>query len=434
MRLAERGAAVTLVEMRPRLGGRATSMNDPKTGELLDNCQHVVMRCCTALMQLYDTLGVADRIVWHQRFHFVHADGTRDTLAAGWLPAPMHLAGSFLKLRGLGLRDKFAIARAMHEVYWRSTPRDINTQSFADWLQQRRQPRRAVERFWEPTVVSACNETLDRVAAGYALQVFREGFLAGKTGYEMGLADVPLAELYSPTSGLIERAADGAGGGGRIVTATVKSFDYDTRTKRVRAAVLNDGTRLTADAFVSALPFDALDRVADEAMKADDPRLQRLGEFEVSPIIGLHLWVRIPEGGAVMGLPHVALTGSPIHWFFNRGGDGGGVQHLHGVVSAAHDLVDLPNAEILDMAVRELRRLVPGCGEAELVDGRVVKERRATFSCRPGVDTFRPDTSGAIGNLFLAGDWCATGWPATMEGAARSGFAAAEGFWRSHGH
>lgn len=427
--LVKHGVKVTLLEMRPRLGGRATSMDDPDfpgAGELLDNCQHVVMRCCTELLKLYEMLGVADRIEWHRRFYFVHADGTRDELAAGWLPAPMHFAGSFVRFRGLGWHDKLAIARAMHEIYWSKVPPEINAISFAEWLKKRRQPTRAIERFWLPTVVSACNETLDRVAAGYALQVFREGFMASKRAYEMGLSDVPLAKLYDPAAAQIKAA------GGQVLTGTVKTLDYDPATGRIGAAVLNDGTRLEADAFVSALPFDALDRVVDDAMKADDARLQRLGDFEVSPILGLHLWVGLPGGSPrlveAMRWPHVVLTGSPIQWFFNRGWDARrDAQHLHGVVSAAHDLVDTPNAEILELAMRELKDFVPGCAEAELVDGRVIKERRATFSVVPGVDSLRPDAVGPIKNLHLAGDWTATGWPATMEGAARSGFYAAAG-------
>lgn len=429
VRLAEAGHAVTLVEMRPRLGGRATSLEDPKSGELIDNCQHVLMRCCTSLLALYELLGVADRMMWHRDFTFVHGDGTRAELGAGWLPAPLHFAGAFATFKGLSLGDKFAIGRAMAAIRSMSlAKRDaFSAISFADWLKQHRQPARAIERFWEVTVVSACNETLDRVAAGYGLQVFQEGFLANKTNYEMGLSDVPLAELYDPAARVIEAA------GGRIVTASVKSFDYEAEAKHVTAAVLNDGTRLEADAFVSALPFEVLDRVADDAMKADDARLQRLGEFEVSPIVGLHLWVRSPGGGTKntgdasgpMSVPHVVLTGSPIQWVFDQGTDADGVQHLHGVVSAAHNLVDTPNAEILDLAMRELRRFVPGCENAELVKGRVIKERRATFACVPGIDALRPAASGAIKNFLLAGDWCATGWPATMEGAARSGFAAA---------
>ncbi|MEO0514924.1 MAG: hydroxysqualene dehydroxylase HpnE [Planctomycetota bacterium] len=425
--LAKQDVEVTLVEMRPRLGGRATSLEDPKTGQLIDNCQHVLMRCCTSLLELYETLGVADRMVWHRDFTFVHGDGTPAELGAGWLPAPLHFAGAFLKFKGLTLGDKIAIARAMMAIRGMSLEKRnaLNAISFADWLKQQRQPPRAIERFWEVTVVSACNETLDRVAAGYGLQVFQEGFLANKTNYEMGLSDVPLAELYDPAARVIEAA------GGRIVTAGVKSFDYDPAAKRIHAVMLNDGTRWEADAFVSALPFEVLDRVADDAMKADDPRLQRLGEFEVSPIVGLHLWVRSPSGGASMTVPHVVLTGSPIQWVFDQGTNAEGVQHLHGVVSAAHGLVDTPNAEILELAMRELRRFGPGCGEAELVEGRVIKERRATFACVPGVDVLRPTAAGAITNLQLAGDWCETGWPATMEGAACSGFAAAAAASRS---
>ena len=428
--LAREGAKVLLLETRKKLGGRATSHTDQKTGETIDNCQHVLMRCCTSLLELYEQLGVADRMVWHRDFTFVHGDGTRAELGAGWLPAPLHFAGAFARFKGLSLGDKFAIGRAMAAIRFMSRPkRDaLDAVSFADWLQQHRQPARAIERFWEVTVVSACNESLDRVAAGYALQVFQEGFLENKTNYEMGLSDVPLAELYDPAVQTIEAA------GGRLVTASVKSLDYDAEVKHIRAAVLNDGTRLEADAFISALPFDVLDRVADEAGKADDPRLQRLGEIGVSPIVGLHLWIKSSADAAngtevsegVMTVPHVVLTGSPIQWVFDQGTDADGVQHLHGVVSAAHDMVDTPNAEIIDLAMNELRRFVPGCADAELVKGRVIKERRATFGCVPGIDALRPTADGGIKNLLLAGDGCATGGPATMEGAARSGCAAAD--------
>ncbi|MEM9883954.1 MAG: hydroxysqualene dehydroxylase HpnE [Planctomycetota bacterium] len=423
VRLAGRGVAVTLVEMRPRLGGRATSLEDPETGGLIDNCQHVTMRCCTALTELYETLGVAGRVAWHGRYHFVHADDTADTLAAGPLPAPLHLAGSFLRFRGLSFGDKWAIGRALVGVrrMKRADREALNTITFASWLEQQRQPPRAVERFWEPTVVGACNETVEAVAAGYALQIFADGLLAGRRGYEMGLSDVPLARLYDPAE-----AAVTAAGGRLLRPASLRGLDYDPDTKRVTAARLADGTRLTADAFVSALPFEALDRVIDDPLRRDDERLGRLGELHTSPILGLHLWVCRPDRRPVLERPHVVLTGSPIHWFFDHGTDADGVQHLHGVVSAAHDLIDRPNAETLDLALAELQRVAPVTDDVELVRGRVIKERRATFSARPGVDALRPATTGTVRNLLLAGDWTATGWPATMEGAARSGFTAAD--------
>ena len=417
---------VTLLEMRPRLGGRAGSAPAGQGQPLLDNCQHVVMGCCTAVLHLYKSLGVADRIAWHDRYTFVHGDGTVDRLAVGRLPAPLHLAASMLRFRGLSWRDKLAIARAVAPVRRMADAqlRAANAESFAAWLHRHRQPDRAIERFWRPAVVSACNESLERVAAGYGLKVLRDGFLASKAGARMGLPTVPLDELYGRTATLL---AD-AGGTLRLGT-TVKQIGYDAATRRVTGVTLNTGECLDADAVVAALPPEALQRVIDPAMRSDDVRLRRLDELEVSPILGLHLWVRLPEAVEQDLLPHVVLTGSPVHWFFDRGPDpsrGDGARHLHGVISAAADLLDRPNRELIELAMRELRRFVPGYADAELIEGRVLKERRATFAALPGVDALRPSTAGAIGNLMLAGDWCDMGWPATMEGAARSGFAAAE--------
>lgn len=432
VRLADAGAAVTLLEMSPRLGGRATSRPDPKArGAELDNCQHVVMHCCTEILDLYDTLGVGDQLDWHDRFHFVHADGTRDTLARGWLPAPLHLAGSFLRWRGLGWRDKVAIAGALLRMRRLSAAQrgGLNGCTFGDWLRGGPGPpsARAWERFWEPTVVSACNLGGDAVAAGYAIQVFVDGMMAGRRGYEMGLSRVPLARLYDPAAARLARA------GGRVrFGARVKSLVLD-RTPgraRVRAVGLADGEQLDAEWVVSALPADALARVLPEGAGVLDPRLARLDELGASPIVGLHLWLTDAAGGPLpMPVPHLALTGSALHWLFDRGVDAEPAgRHLHGVISGAESLAGCPAVELLELALAEVRRVVPGAADALLVDGRVVVERRATFAAVPGVDALRPvagSSAAGLSNLWLAGDWTATGWPATMEGAARSGRAAA---------
>lgn len=430
VRLADAGARVTLLEMTPRLGGRATSRPDPKAGGAdLDNCQHVVMRCCTEILDLYDTLGVGDQLDWHDRFHFVHADGTRDTLARGWLPAPLHLAGSFLRWGGLGWRDKVAIGRTLRAMSRVTVAqrRGLNDVTFGQWLKQgpAAPSANALERFWQPTVVSACNLPCDQVAAGYAIQVFVDGMMAGRRGYEMGLSRVPLARLYDPAAARIE----GAGGAVRF-GARVKVLEADEG--RVTAVQMADGERVVADAYVAALPPEALARALPQGAEAADARLARLGELQVSPIVGLHLWLTDGAGAPLtMPVPHLALTGSRLHWLFDRGIDTRPVgRHLHGVISGAAGEAEWSADDLLTLGLDEVRRVVPGAGDAVLVDGRVVVERRATFAAEPGVDALRPATACAPGagfeNLFLAGDWTATGWPATMEGAARSGRAAAE--------
>ena len=430
VRLAGRGVPVTLVETRKRLGGRATSFNDPDTGELLDNCQHVLMSGCTNLMDLYKRLGVSKKIQWSHRLHFMSGDATRgeatlDTLLADDLPAPMHMLRPMLKFKGMSLRTKLAIMRGMVSIMQVShaSRRFLEDVSFADFLERNGQPPAAIDRFWNVVCMSACNGTVEEVAASYAVMVFQEGFMYNTAAQEMGVSSVPLAELYDPAEAAIQQS------GGKVLLGTsVQGIEYeDGRVAFVRTA---DGQELFADAFISALPFDRLDKLATEDMKRADERLAHLDEFTVNPILGIHLKFRAAHGGPVMQLPHAILTDSPLQWIFNKGFDlseaNFGAHHLHGVISAAHDWVDKPADEILKMAEAECRKhLSPDIDGATLEYGKVIKEKRATFVPRPGIDRIRPDAAGAIDNLFLAGDWTQTHWPATMEGAVRSGYAAA---------
>ncbi len=415
VRLAERGVRVTLLETRKRLGGRATSHIDPRTGEKIDNCQHVLLGCCTNLIDLYRRMGVDDRIAWHRRLHFADKQGHRDVLEGDDLPAPLHTAESLWRFGCLSFTEKLAISRAMPAIIrlGRSGRDALDERTFADWLVEHRQPPGAVEKFWAVITISALNETPDRASAAYALQVFQEGFLAHRDAYVMGVSAVPLVDLYDPA----ERVVEAAGGEVRF-GAAARELQHDGR--RITGVQLASGETIAADRYVSAMPFDRLDRVIDDELRPADPRLRSLREFDVSPIIGIHLWYDRP----VLRLPHLIFVDSPLQWVFNHGGEAGG-QHLHGVISAAREWEDRPSDEIVEIARRELDRYLPATRSAELLRGRAIKEKRATFSVRPGLDRIRPGPTGAVENLLLAGDWCATGWPATMEGAVRSGYAAA---------
>lgn len=427
--LAERGRRVTLVETRQRLGGRATSFSDPTTGDLLDNCQHVLLGCCTSLIDLYRRLGVLDLIEWHRRLYFRDAAGHLDVLEADDLPAPLHMTRALMGFRGLSLRDKLAISRGMWAMMrvGRAGRRALGDVSFTDWMVQHGQPRSAIDRFWAVIIISACNEQPDRVAARYALQVFQDGFLNHEASYVMGLSAAPLVKLYDPASALIERA------GGRVMLSS-GAERLEMEGGRVRTLQLTDGTVLQADAFVSAVPFDRLAKLLPLEAAGRDERLRGLMQLTVSPIIGIHLFFDRP----VMTLPHLILMDSPLQWIFNKSGAGvetsstrdtrhptSASQHLHGVISAAHDLVDQPAEVIAALAEAEMRKALNIPAAARVTHQRVVKEKRATFSVSPGSDCWRAKPTGEIANLVLAGDWTDTGWPATMEGAVRSGYTAA---------
>ena len=427
VRLADHGLRVTLVETRKRLGGRATSFVDPQTGQLLDNCQHVLMGCCTNLLDLYARLGVADRIAWHDRLYFCDGVGRIDMLEPDDLPAPVHYSAALLHFKGLSLADKVAIARGMLAMMRLDGVErgQWHERTFTDWLRVHRQTTGAIRKFWSVIIISALNELPERVAADYAIQVFRDGFLCHEDAARMGLPNVPLVQLYDAAERVLVRA-----GGNVMLSTSAEAFTW--KGGRVASLRVDGGRELTGDVYVSALPFDRLAKVCPPEMVAADARLQSLDAFTVSPIIGIHVWLDRP----VMQLPHLILTESPLQWIFNKGVDQPPVesdsphpaQHLHGVISAAHDLVDHPTDAIADLAVREIRSaLGPDAANVNVLHHRVVKEKRATFSARPGIEALRPAAAGPIpgGNLFLAGDWCRTGWPATMEGATRGGYQAA---------
>ena len=433
VRLAGAGVRVTLVERSPRLGGRATSFVDPVTGEVVDNCQHVLLGCCTNLIDCYRRLGVADRIRWHRRLYFCAPPaGTDDpvdidVLESDDLPAPLHMTRALMAFKSLCLLEKLAIGRGMLAIMRLGARRSkLHDRTFAEWLYTLGQPQAAIEKFWAPIVTSACNELPQRVAADYAIQIFQEGFLANENAYVMGVPAVPLIELYQRAEQVM-RDVDGE----LLLSTSAASVDYEQG--RITALHLANGNTLHADAFVSAVPFDRLSQLCPPELLDADPRLGQLAGFEVSPIIGVHLWYSMPWGRPVMMLPHLVLLDSPLQWVFNKGVDDrgdSGRHYLHGVISAAHDLIDKPMQHIRALCDCEIRKVLPRARDAELLYARVIKEKRATFSASPGIDARRPTAQGSTRNLYLAGDWTATGWPATMEGAVRSGYLAASAVLR----
>lgn len=430
VRLAEAGHRPIIIETRKKLGGRATSFVDPRTGEMLDNCQHVVMGCCTNLLDLYDRLGVLDRIEWHRTLYWADARGRIDVMKAGLLPAPFHLMRSLSRMKLLSGVEKRAIGRAMRAIMRigiAGRQRWVN-RTFNEFLIEQQQPQRAVDVFWNVIVVSACNMSVDRVGASFALQVFQEGFCAHRFAYVMGLPTVPLMELYDAAENVIRQAGASDDDDDAIIRLgeSAKAIAFDG--SRVTGVVTEHGV-IEAAAIVSTVPFDRLDKLCSDTLKAADTRLQNLDRFEVSPILGVHL--RFDQ--QVMDLPHVVLAECRTQWVFNKGVDAQGRQHLHAVISAADDWMPLDEAEIVERVLADIHRCIPRSVGLQPIEARSVKEKRATFAAVPGIDRYRPSAQpgtlglggGGVRNLYLAGDWCETGWPATMEGAARSGYLAA---------
>jgi zeta-carotene desaturase len=384
----------------------------------------VLLGCCTNLLDFYKRAGVQDKIRWYEKLTFLEPGGRASEISPSALPAPLHTAPAFLRAHCLNFRDKLGISRAMAALA-PSAPIDIG-ESFLDWLKRHGQTEQAIDRFWKTILVSALNEELDQVSVPYAAQVVRESFLKSAAAGRMGIPTVPLTDLYS-TAGDYIRGRDGD----IQLRAGVESFRADDSG----VVVMANGQERRFDFLVMAVPFDVLGRLLPND-PLSSPLAAELSQFSTSPITGIHLWF----DRQISDLDHAVLLDRTIQWMFHksrliesRENNSGNGSYVEFVVSCSRSLVEKSKPEIIEMALKEAQEFFPASREAKLLKSTVIKEVHATYSARPGIDQYRPKPASAWPRVFLAGDWTATGWPATMEGAVRSGYLAAEAVARSTG-
>jgi squalene-associated FAD-dependent desaturase len=404
------------------------------------------MACCTNLADFCQRVGTGSLFRRESAVDFLGPDGRLSRLEAGILPAPFHLAGSFLRARYLSLADKLRVAYGlaclrMAKVGLRSAKArphpaparaECAEESFAAWLLRHGQTVRTINLYWATVLVSALNERLEQMDVGHARKVFLDGFLRHRDAFQIEVPLVPLGELY----GTRLEAWLGAQDVAVRLTTGVRGVDEDAR-----GVVLRSGEHIGADYLVLAVPFDRVRGLLPAALAARIPDLAGLDAMRAAPITGVHLWFDRP----VCPLPHVVTVGRLIQWVFNHtaiqgraaaaaGAEAGNPgQYLQLVISAAYDLLALDKAAILDVVLAELGEIWPEARTARLLRSWVVTEHGATFAVRPGIEALRPPQRTPVAGLFLAGDWTATGWPATMEGAVRSGYRAAEGILKDLG-
>ncbi len=426
--LAEAGLRVQLVERRGYLGGRASSYRHPGVDEVIDNCQHVLFGCCTNLIGFYTRIGVEKKIHWTRTMTMIEPGGQRSALGPSWLPAPLHGLPSLLAAKALTRQDKKALMRAFRAFMRPVAPE--STQTLGSWLRENGQTQGAIDRFWRLVIASALNADLDEIALPYAAKVIRELFLNSAEAGAMGMSSVPLSDLYAGAEQFLRER-----GGEVIFNSGVESAKWDEETSgwsmNTRAGML------FANYLVLALPFEATAKLLPHMPPAEgvETLAKQIDHQEHGPICSVHLWF----DREITELEHAVLLDREIHWMYNKSrlqpGRNGKGSYLELVVSASHKFAALSREEAIDLAVRELKDFFPAVAGAKLEKAVLVKEVRATFGVPPGIDKFRPEAdSSPWPNCVLAGDWIATGWPSTMESAARSGHLAAEAVCASLGN
>lgn len=437
--LADRGVPVSLFESRPRLGGRASSFDEKKTQHLIDNCQHVSMGCCDEFNRLCETVGISSYFRREKKLYFVGPSHSGKGLstskesgipfkvnsfaASAWLPAPLHLLPAFGGLSYLSMQEKMELARGLKQLARISV--DFNNEpTMAEWLTDQGQSQNVINRFWNVVLVSALSESLERISLSHAQKVFVDGFLRARDNWQVLIPTVPLDQLYGDV--ILKR-----------LEQKHAKVHLQTRVDRVQIEAgkvvgvqLRDGQNIACERVIVAVPHQRVLSLFPDAFEGHES-LKRVKEIESAPITSVHLWF----DRELTELPHAVFVDCLSQWMFNRSrimqqsSKTGFYYQI--VISASHNLrgeerQGHSQEEIIAEVVGELSQVWPETRQAKLIHSRMVTEHQAVFSVKPGIEELRPSQRTDVTDLYLAGDWTSTGWPATMEGAVRSGLKAAE--------
>ena len=418
VRLSEQGLRVLLLERRKHLGGRAYSFVDSRTGDTVDNGQHLFMGCYRQTIAFLEKIGCLDRLKFQDRprVDFLDRDNGITSFECPPLPPPMHAVAGLFKMKGITLGDKlrtFRVGRAIQKNGEPTSP----PMTVSRWLDQLSQSERIKQRFWYPMAIATLNESPDTASAKMMKVVLKEAFGGGSRGTSIGIARVGLSELYT------EGASDFIRSRGGEVRTDAQVHRLVIEDGSVMAVELIGGERLEADSFISAVPPAALLQMLPEDLRGKEfSKLESLGS---SPIVSINLWF----DRAVIDHEFVGLIGTRSQWIFNKDliiSPARKSNQIAVIISAARDFIDWTKQELVEMALTELNELIPASRSAHLLHSRIVKEREATLAHTVESDSLRPGPRTVVPNLILAGDWTATGLPATIESAVMSGNIAAD--------
>ncbi|MGA7159420.1 MAG: hydroxysqualene dehydroxylase HpnE [Bacteroidota bacterium] len=422
--LASYGFSVLLVEQKQYCGGRTYSFIDRETGDEVDNGQHLMMGCYHATLKYLSTINAFSKVAIQQKLSvtFRHAERGAFRLQSAPLPAPLNILVGLLRLKSLTFFQRLSLLRVGAALLFANpgTDKRLNSMTVAEWLDGLHQPTANKEYLWNIIAIGTLNDSPSVVSAALFVRVLQSAFMGEKMDSSMVIPKEGLSTVL--IAGAVEylRSHD-------CEVRVGNSVDrLEVKDGSVESVQLSSGEEVFPRAVVSAVPYFDLPKIFGDAAFSALPELSVSDRFVSSPIVTIHLWF----DKSFMEEDFVALLDSPIHWVFNKSRifkkKNGGGDYLSLVISGASDFIDRNKDEIALLAVSELRRFYQASKDAVLLHSLVMKEKRATFSPRAGMEAIRPTNKSSLKNLFLAGDWTDTKLPATIEGAAQSGYTCSE--------
>jgi squalene-associated FAD-dependent desaturase len=415
--LCERGHKVILLERRNHLGGRAYSFTNPATGDTVDNGQHLFMGCYFNTIAFLKKIGCLNKLKFQERtrIDFLDAKNGLDSFECPALPAPLHVLAGLFGLKGLTIGDKFRTFNLSSTL--RGKTQSNGALSVAQWLKKLKQSDNINERFWTPMVVATLNESPEAASAQMLIKVLQQAFGGGREASAIGISSVGLSDLYTDGA---KDFIESRGGEIRTFAHVNKILVHDGKVTGVE---FKNGEKLAADYVISTVPPNILREMLDEQLR--EKEFAYLEKLKSSAIVSINLWFDRP----LTDRKFIGLIGTELQWLFNKdaiSATSKNSNHLALIISAANHYVPMTKHQLVEMALRDLHKLIPQSLEAKLLHSTIVKERDATISHTVESDTLRPAAQTSIANFILAGDWTDTGLPATIESAVLSGNIAAD--------
>jgi squalene-associated FAD-dependent desaturase len=420
--LAQKGCHVTLLEGRQIFGGRAYSFVDPKTGDSVDNGQHLFMGCYLETLTFLRRINSLGGLTFQPSLfiRFLSAGGRSAKLSCLSLPAPWHLYSGLLRLKTLSWMDRWRLRDVQAELQKNTPSEELDRLTVDEWLKSCHQSERARRHLWDLIALACLNEDPRIASASGFAAVLKQAFFDDSNASQIAFANVGLTDLY------VKQAVDVIEAAGGSVRTASPVQRLAVRNGHAEGVLLRNGEHLQADAVISAVPPWSVLKLVPEPWVDQELYFSRLKELSYAPIISIHLWFdRVITEDLFVG-----LLGTHIQWLFNRSRMHPASQTREGyislVISGAHDFIGWPDKKILSMALEELKRLFPKAQSAALLRSLVIKEAQATLSPKVGTESLRPAWQSPIQDFWLAGDWTKTGLPATIESACYSGHGVAD--------
>lgn len=405
---------ITVLEAKRAAGGRAGSFTDPASGQVVDYCQHVAMGCCTNLIGLLERCGLAGMMQRYGELRFLHPNHPPSLLVASrYLPPPLHLARALGAMRYLKRQPRRRVRQGLWRLF-RSRDDQLRSRTATEWLRENGQDAETIRDFWSVIVVSALGEHTDVVSMAAVRKVFVDGFAASRGASDVLVPKLPLGELFGRRlRAAIEKLGVKVITGAACSRVVQRESDVAVQTQA--------GPCFQGDHVISAVAWHS---IADVLSRRQLPQVDRFAQFPASRITGLHLWF----DRQLTELPHAVMVGTVAQWLFRQPWHDPASNsqcYYQVVISASHRASGIARDQLVERVVDELRAAFAAAREAKLLRYRIVSDPNSVFSVRPEVEAMRPAARTALPWLHLAGDWTATGWPATMEGAVISGRLAA---------